>query len=264
MLSFQSFLAEVSNAEATVINLLRLADKPGTPQEGAVALAQAKKLAAKHGLNIDDLRAKMNAQPPRSASSGGYDPRKSEGVDAVFAMWEATIRDADDHHHGFQFTKMAGSGSDIYRIYKSSKYPDYELRIFLYHFELWKKDQEIASGTGHGRVGAFRMVLISMDYIKRITEWAEQIRTIAEKAGYVVFKEPAGHNGYETWLHHKKNNRFIVRIYGYNTDKNDRSRGSAVAFDEKSSVPIFAKATEDNPKSIKTFTAALKANKPVK
>jgi hypothetical protein len=46
MLSFQSFLAEVSNAEATVINLLRLADRPGTPHEGEIALAQAKKLAA--------------------------------------------------------------------------------------------------------------------------------------------------------------------------------------------------------------------------
>jgi hypothetical protein len=46
----------------------------------------------------------MNDQPARpSSSSGGYDPRKSEGEEAVFAMWEASIRDADDHHHGFQF-----------------------------------------------------------------------------------------------------------------------------------------------------------------
>jgi hypothetical protein len=143
----------------------------------------------------------MNDQPARpSSSSGGYDPRKSEGEEAVFAMWEASIRDADDHHHGFQFVKEARQGSDKYRIYKSSKYPEFELRIFLYHFELWKKDVEIAAGTGSGRFGPFRLVLIMMDYIKRITAWVEQVRDIAEKAGYVVFKEPAGHNGLPSGL----------------------------------------------------------------
>lgn len=260
MISFHSFLAEVSNAERTVINLLRLADRPATPHEGQVALAQAQRLATKHNLNLDALRGKINDQSVSSASSTVYD---SEGEQAVFAMWAQSIRDAADHLHGFEFSKQDRKGSDKYQIYKSSRYPEFELRIFLYHFELWKKDVEIAAGTGHGRFGPFRLVLIMMDYIKRITDWVEQIRTIAEKAGYVVFKEPAGHNGYETWLHHKKNPHFIVRIYGYNTEKNDRNRGTAVFFDEKSKIPIFAQAKENDPKSVKSFAAALKTNKPV-
>jgi len=261
MHSFHSFLTEITNVENTIINLLRLAERPGTKEEGEAAMKRAEILARKHNINLDSLKAKVADQPARPTSNA-YDPQEHEGVAAVFAMWDAAIKDADDHHHGFKFFKDAGSSADRYKIYKSAHYPEFELYIHLYHWDLFRNGVEVASGAGAGRFGPFRMILIMMDYIKRICDWCDQVIDIAKKAGYTIFKEPAGHNGYETWLHHKKNNKLIVRVYGYSTDKHDRTKGTVVAFDEKSSVPYFAKASHEDPKGIKTFTAALKANKP--
>lgn len=262
MLSFAKFLNEV-NAEATVLGLLRIAERPASPHEGEVALQKAKLLADKNGLDLDALRQQVKDNPvDKSSASTEYDPKKNEGAAAVFAMWDASIKDADDHHHGFKFDHDARQGSDPYKVYKSSHYPRFELRIFLYHFELWREHQEIAAGVGAGRFGPFRLVLIMMDTIKRITDWVDQVRDMTQKAGYVVFKEPTGTNGYQTWLHHKKNPHFIVRIYGYTTEKIDHDRGTAVFFDEHSKIPYFIKVKEENPKSIKLLAAALKANKP--
>lgn len=252
MLSFTTFLKESSDVNKTIMNLLRLSDRPGTPNEGEVAMSQAKKLAAKHGINLQDIRDEMGKKKDDTT-------KVDNQHDTVFAMWEAEIRNADDHHHGFQMNRKVGTGKDVHVIYKSASYPEFELVVFLFHFELLRKGVEVAAGVSAGRSGPFRRILIMMDYVKRVCDWTEQIRNEIEKIGYVVTNPAMGINGYQTSLRHKKKTELKIRIFGYTTEMIDYSRGSAVAFEEKSSMPFYAKAKQEDPKSMKLFLTSIKA-----
>lgn len=75
VLSFNEFglLREKSDDIQTLVNLLAVADRPGTPGEGEAALHQATRLAAKLGMSLDDAR-KITRSSGTGRAKGVVDP----------------------------------------------------------------------------------------------------------------------------------------------------------------------------------------------
>lgn len=90
MLSFHQFLQE--GVEDTLIRLLALANRPGTPEEGDVAKNMAIKIAAKHGLNLKDFEGRQSSSAPNQGYSSSGMNRTSARDEYWDEIWQQVKR----------------------------------------------------------------------------------------------------------------------------------------------------------------------------
>lgn len=200
-----SLLAEGLLCESpaeTVIKLLSLAERPGTPAEGEAALFQATRLAAKYGLNIDDLRKQINAnQYRRAAPSPPYTQPSSSNAfaDAApilqgfgFKLYRTDRTEQSwksERHAGFFVTlggnPNAGGGRLLWElrslnsfgtVYDSGRTLD-ELKETLATFDWAKAEADIKAEKERRETPSFNGPMSAMQ---------QQVDAVAQKYDYII------------------------------------------------------------------------------
>ena len=129
--------------------LLRLADRPGSPGEGAAALHRAEVIAKARGINLDDVRRSMNFSSQSSARSsrwGGFGSGYTEPSDNSQDFFDQMTMFANQRQYAYQGADHRGfNPSDGAKFHKWTYRHNYNFYVLMSHTERVKSGYEFVS-----------------------------------------------------------------------------------------------------------------------